>query len=183
MTKRLSRLRSLRLALLLPGLLALASFASEIRAAGPTIDMLRVKGTINPVLADYIQRGINQAEERNAIAVIIQLDTPGGLDTSMRDIVQDVVSARVPVVVYVSPSGARAASAGVFITVAAHIAAMAPNTAIGAAHPVSIGQQGAQEIPPDMAENVVNDAAAYIRSIAESHGRNMDWAEKAVRDR
>ena len=176
-------LRTIRI-LLLSGLLIAAS-ASIIgaRAAAPsTIEVLTAKGIVNPIMADYIKRGIEQAEDRKATALIIQMDTPGGLDTSMRDIVQSIVSARIPVVVYVSPSGARAASAGVFITVAAHVAAMAPNTAIGAAHPVNIGQQGAQEIPADMAEKVVNDAAAYIRSIAESHGRNMDWAEKAVRE-
>lgn len=181
MTSCLSGLRSLRLALLL-GLLALAPFAGEIRAAGPTIDILQVKGTINPVLVDYIRRGINRAEESNAIAIIIQLDTPGGLDTSMRDIVKNIVSARIPVAVYVSPAGARAASAGVFITVAAHIAAMAPNTAIGAAHPVSIGAEGGAQMSSAMEEKVVNDAAAYIRSIAQAQGRNMEWAEKAVRE-
>jgi len=169
--------------LFLTSLLLAASVSIGARAAAPaTIDVLIAKGVVNPILADYIERGIEEAEESNALAVIIQLDTPGGLDTSMRDIVQDIVNARVPVVVYVSPSGARAASAGVFITVAAHVAAMAPNTAIGAAHPVSIGQEGAQEIPADMAEKVVNDAAAYIRSIAEAHGRNIEWAEKAVRE-
>jgi len=110
------------------------------------------------------------------------MDTPGGLDTSMRDIVKDIVNARVPVVVYVSPSGARAASAGVFITMAAHVAVMAPNTAIGAAHPVVIGTEGEEGMSETMEEKVVNDAAAYIRSIAEAHGRNMEWAEKAVRE-
>jgi len=169
--------------LFLLGLLIAAFVAAEGRAASPTIDVLRVKGTINPVLVDYIQRGINQAEKDNAVACIIQLDTPGGLDTAMRDIVQIILNARVPVVVYVSPSGARAASAGVFITIAAHVAAMAPNTAIGAAHPVSIGTGGEQPVSDNtMTEKVVNDAAAYIRSLAESHGRNADWAEKAVRE-
>ena len=169
--------------LFLSCLLIAASISIGAQAAtSSTIDVLKAKGIVNPVLADYIQRGIEQAEEHNAVAVIIQLDTPGGLDTSMRDIVQNIVNARIPVVVYVSPSGARAASAGVFITEAAHIAAMAPDTAIGAAHPVSIGQQGAQDIPSDEATKVLNDAAAYIRSIAEAHGRNMDWAEKAVRE-
>ena len=101
----------------------------------------------------------------------------------MRDIVQLIVNSRVPVVVYVSPAGARAASAGVFITIAAHIAAMAPNTAIGAAHPVTIGERGRdQAMSTTMEEKVLNDAAAYIRSLAETHGRNMDWAEKAVRE-
>ncbi len=168
--------------LLLLGLIITASIATEVRAATPTIDVLSVKGTINPVLVDYIKRGINHAEESNATACIIQLDTPGGLDTSMRDIVKDIVDARVPVVVYVSPAGARAASAGVFITVAAHVAAMAPNTAIGAAHPVSIGSEGEQTMSETMEEKVVNDASAYIRSIAQAHGRNMEWAEKAVRE-
>ena len=159
-----------------------ASLSVTAQAATPTIDVLQAKGVINPVVADYIERGIEQAEETNAIAVIIQMDTPGGLDISMRDIVQDIVNSRVPVVVFVSPSGGRAASAGVFITVAAHVAVMAPNTAIGAAHPVNLGEGGEQQVSEDMAEKIVNDAAAYIRSIAEAHGRNMEWAEEAVRE-
>ncbi len=164
-------------------IVASASFILSARAATPsTIDVLKAKGIVNPILADYVKRGIKQAEDSNAIAVIIQLDTPGGLDTSMRDIVQNIVSSRVPVVVYVSPSGARAASAGVFITEAAHIAAMAPNTAIGAAHPVSIGPNGAQDIPTDEATKVLNDASAYMRSITLTRGRNVDWTEKAVRE-
>jgi len=168
--------------LILLGLIIAASIAIEVQAASSRIDVLHVKGTINPVLVDYIRRGIDQAEENNAIACIIQMDTPGGLDTAMRDIVKDIVNAEVPVVVYVSPSGSRAASAGVFITMAAHVAAMAPNTAIGAAHPVAIGAEGEAEISEAMEEKVVNDAAAYIRSIASAHGRNMEWAEKAVRE-
>jgi len=174
-------LRIIRILFLL-GLFTIASIAIEAQATTPTIDVLHAKGTINPVLVDYIEGGINHAEEGNAIACIIQLDTPGGLDTSMRDIVQDIVNAQVPVVVYVSPSGARAASAGVFITMAAHVAAMAPNTAIGAAHPVAIGAEGEAQMSEAMEEKIVNDAAAYIRSIAEAHGRNMEWAEKAVRE-
>ncbi len=174
-------LRIIRL-LLLMGLLIAASIAIEVQAAASEIYVLEVKGTINPVLVDYVERGIDHAEENNAEACIIQLDTPGGLDTSMRDIVKDIVNARVPVVVYVSPSGARAASAGVFITMAAHVAVMAPNTAIGAAHPVSVGTEGEETMSEAMEEKVVNDAAAYIRSIAEAHGRNMEWAEKAVRE-
>lgn len=168
--------------LILIGLLIVAFVAGEVQADGPTIDVLHVKGVINPVLVDYIERGIDHAESTNAIACIIQLDTPGGLDTSMRDIVQNIVGARVPVVVYVSPSGARAASAGVFITMAAHVAAMAPNTAIGAAHPVALGGEGEAQMSETMEEKVINDAAAYIRSIAEAHGRNIEWAEKAVRE-
>ncbi len=174
-------LRIIRILLLL-GLLTAAFIATEAQAASPTIDVLHVKGAINPVVADYIKRGIEHAEDISAVACIIQLDTPGGLDTSMRDIIKNIVNARVPVVVYVSPSGARAASAGVFITVAAHVAAMAPNTAIGAASPVAIGEEGEQQMSETMKEKIVNDAAAYIRSLAEAHGRNMEWAEKAVRE-
>jgi len=174
-------LKIIRIIFLL-GLLTVASIAIEAHAATPTVDVLHAKGTINPVLVDYIERGISEAEENNATACIIQLDTPGGLDTSMRDIVQDIVNAQVPVVVYVSPSGARAASAGVFITIAAHVAVMAPNTAIGAAHPVALSSEGEAQMSEAMEEKVVNDAAAYIRSIAEAHGRNMEWAEKAVRE-
>jgi len=174
-------LRIMRIILLL-GLLITASISITAQAASPTIVVLTIDGVINPVLAAYIERGIEDAEERNATVCIIQMDTPGGLDTAMRDIVQAIVNARVPVVVYVSPSGARAASAGVFITIAAHVAVMAPNTAIGAASPVSLGPEGEQQMSETMKEKVLNDAAAYIRSIAEAHGRNMEWAEAAVRE-
>ncbi len=174
-------LRIFRILLLL-GFLTISATAVMAQADAPKIDVLQAKGTINPVLANYIERGIGQAEEDNAVALIIQLDTPGGLDTAMRDIIQTIVNAEVPIVVYVSPSGARAASAGVFITMAAHVAAMSPNTAIGAAHPVAIGAEGEAQMSEEMAEKVVNDAAAYIRSIAEAHGRNVEWAEKAVRE-
>jgi membrane-bound serine protease (ClpP class) len=171
-----------RILLVLIGLLLVASIATSVQAASPRIDVLTIKGTINPVLTDYIKRGIEQAEDTGAEAIIIQMDTPGGLDTAMRDIVQLIVNSRVPVVVYVAPSGARAASAGVFITIAAHVAVMAPNTAIGAAHPVALSSEGEASMSEAMEEKVVNDAAAYIRSIAEAHGRNMEWAEKAVRE-
>ena len=168
--------------LVLLGLLFALSTTIGVRAASPTIAIVTAEGIINPVLADYIARGIEEAEDMNATACIIQLDTPGGLDTAMRDIVQEIVNARIPVVVYVSPSAARAASAGVFITVAAHVAAMAPGTAIGAASPVSIGPEGEVEMSETMQEKVLNDAAAYIRSLAETHGRNVEWAEQAVRE-
>jgi len=168
--------------LLLVGILITAFIAVGAQAATSTIDVLHVKGTITPVLVDYIKRGIDHAEDNNAIACIIQMDTPGGLDTSMRDIIKDIVNAQVPVVVYVSPSGARAASAGVFITMAAHVAVMAPNTAIGAASPVAMGAEGEAAMSETMKEKIVNDAAAYIRSIAGAHGRNMEWAERAVRE-
>jgi membrane-bound serine protease (ClpP class) len=168
--------------LVLLGLLFALSTTIGVRAASPTIAIVTAEGIINPVLADYIARGIEEAEDMNATVCIIQMDTPGGLDTAMRDIIQEIVNARIPVVVYVSPSGARAASAGVFITVAAHVAAMAPNTAIGAASPVSIGPEGEVEMSETMQDKVLNDAAAYIRSLAETHGRNVEWAEQAVRE-
>jgi membrane-bound serine protease (ClpP class) len=171
-----------RIILLLTVLLLAVSFTASAQAQTSAVYVITIKGTINPVLVDYVERGIQLAEDDGAQALIIQIDTPGGLDTAMRDIVKLIVNAHVPVVVYVSPSGSRAASAGVFITIAAHVAAMAPNTAIGAAHPVSIGEEGEQAMSETMEEKVVNDAAAYIRSIAEAHGRNMDWAEKAVRE-
>jgi membrane-bound serine protease (ClpP class) len=171
-----------RIALLFVLILMVLSIASSLQAQTAHIDVITVKGTINPVLVDYVKRGIEQAEDTNARALIIQLDTPGGLDSAMRDIVQLIVNSHVPVIVYVSPSGTRAASAGVFITISAHVAVMAPNTAIGAAHPVSIGQEGEQQMSEEMASKVVNDAAALIRSLAEGHGRNIEWAEKAVRE-
>jgi membrane-bound serine protease (ClpP class) len=158
------------------------SLAGSARAQSNTIYVLTIKGAINPVLVEYVERGIELAEDQGAQALVIRLDTPGGLDSAMRDIVQLIVNAHVPVIVYVSPAGARAASAGVFITIASHVAAMAPNTAIGAAHPVSIGEEGEQAMSETMEEKVLNDAAAYIRGIAEAHGRNMEWAEKAVRE-
>jgi len=168
--------------LVLLGLLLALSTTVGVRAASSTIAIVTAEGIINPVLADYIARGIEEAEDMNATACIIQMDTPGGLDTAMRDIIQEIVNARIPVVVYVSPSGARAASAGVFITVAAHVAAMAPNTAIGAASPVSVGPEGEVAMSETMQEKVLNDAAAYIRSLAATHGRNVEWAEQAVRE-
>ena len=176
-------LRILRISILAVVLFfSVMAIVDETQAKVPRIDVLTVKGTVNPVLVDYIERGITIAEDNRDVACIIELDTPGGLDTSMRDIVQSIVSARVPVVVYVSPSGARAASAGVFITMSAHVAAMAPNTAIGAASPVAIGPEGEQQMSDTMHEKILNDAASYIRSIAETHGRNVEWAEKAVRE-
>ncbi len=168
--------------LALLGLLFTLSTTIGVRAASSTIAIITADGIINPVLADYIARGIEEAEDMHATACIIQMDTPGGLDTAMRDIVQEIVNARIPVVVYVSPSGARAASAGAFITIAAHVAAMAPSTAIGAASPVSISSEGEVEMSETMQEKVMNDAAALIRGLAETHGRNVEWAEQAVRE-
>ncbi|MEC4676625.1 MAG: nodulation protein NfeD [Nitrospirota bacterium] len=139
--------------------------------------VITVAGVINPVASEFIGKSIKTADEIGAGALVIKLDTPGGLDTSMRTIVKDIIGSRVPVVVFVAPSGARAASAGVFITFAAHVAAMAPGTNIGAAHPVSV----TGKMDENMAKKVTNDAAAYIRSLAERNGRNAVWAEEAVR--
>ncbi len=167
---------------ILIGLLLATSIVVRAQEASPRIDVLTVKGTINPVLIDYIGRGIEQAEDNGASAVIIRMDTPGGLDLAMRDIIQEIVNARVPVVVYVAPSGARAASAGAYITMSAHIAVMAPNTVIGAATPVAMGGDGEAAMSDEMKAKIINDAAAYMRDIAASHGRNVEWAEKAVRE-
>ncbi|MCP9451359.1 MAG: nodulation protein NfeD [Nitrospira sp.] len=136
------------------------------------------EGVINPVAAEYFHDALAAAQSSSAQAVILQLDTPGGLDTSMRLIVKDITGSPIPVIVFVAPSGGRAASAGVFITMAAHIAAMAPGTNIGAAHPVAIG---GGEMDKTMKEKVENDAVAYLKSIAEQRGRNVAWAEDAVR--
>lgn len=136
------------------------------------------EGIINPVAAEYLHDAIASAQETDAHVLIIKLDTPGGLDTSMRLIVKDITNAAIPVVVFVAPSGGRAASAGVFITMAAHVAAMSPGTNIGAAHPVAMG---GGEMDTTMKEKVENDSAAYIKSIAEQRGRNVAWAEDAVR--
>ena len=175
--------RIIRILLILIGMLLVTSIAVRAQTTSPDrIDVLTIKGTINPVLVDYIGRGIEQAEVTGAQAVIIQMDTPGGLDTAMRDIIQDIINAEIPVVVYVSPAGARAASAGAYITLSAHIAVMAPNTAIGAATPVAMGGDGEAAMSDEMKAKIINDAIAYIRDIAESHGRNAEWAEKAVRE-
>jgi membrane-bound serine protease (ClpP class) len=144
----------------------------------PVVDLLTYDGVINPVAAEYIVDGISAAESAHRKAVVVQLDTPGGLDTSMRIIIKAINASTVPVIVFVAPSGSRAASAGTFITLAAHVAAMAPGTNIGSAHPVSMG---GGEMDEEMKKKVENDAAAYIRSIADKRGRNAAWAEEAVR--
>jgi membrane-bound serine protease (ClpP class) len=151
---------------------------SLIAAASPTrVEILTVDGTIVPVIADYIDRGISQAEEHGATVCIIELDTPGGLLDSTDKIVKRIMNAGVPVVVYVSPKGAWAASAGTFITLSAHIAAMTPGTVIGAAHPVTAG---GQEISEDQMKKIVEFSAKWMRTIAEERGRNMEQAELAV---
>jgi membrane-bound serine protease (ClpP class) len=181
MHKKLPALKLLRLTLL-AGLFIIGLCGSVVQADAPHALVIEAEGVINPVLAGHIQRGITQAETEGAEICVIKLDTPGGLDTSMRDIVKSITNARVPVAVYVSPSGARAASAGVFITLSGHIAAMAPNTAIGAASPVAIGPEGEVEMSETMQEKILNDSAAYIRSLAANRDRNLEWAELAVRE-
>jgi membrane-bound serine protease (ClpP class) len=138
-----------------------------------------LEGVINPVAVEYLQEVIDRAEQDSASAVLIYLDTPGGLMKSTRMIIKKFLSSRAPIIVYVSPPGARAGSAGVFITMAAHIAAMAPGTNIGAAHPVGLG--GQMDTSQVMSQKVTNDAVAFIRSIAHQRKRNEDWAEDAVR--
>ena len=146
-------------------------------AAPPPVAHIEIEGVISPVTLRLVGLAIDRAQAERAQALVIQLDTPGGLERSMRSIVQRMMNADVPVVVYVAPTGARAASAGVFITMAAHVAAMAPATNIGAASPVALGG-GADKT---MLKKVENDAAAFIRTVAVERGRNADWAEKAVR--
>jgi membrane-bound serine protease (ClpP class) len=140
---------------------------------------IQVADAISPGTAEFIKSGIATAGESGAVCVIIELDTPGGLAESMRDIVQGILNSRVPVVVFVYPSGARAASAGVMITMAADVAAMAPGTNIGAAHPVGTG---GKDIDGKMSEKVINDMVAHAKSIAEQRGRNAKWAEEAIRE-
>lgn len=152
--------------------------------ASAEIRVVRIAGVINPVLADFISVEMAAANTDSTRAFLIEIDTPGGLDASMRVIIQKILGSRIPVIVYVYPSGARAASAGALITLAADFSAMAPGTNIGAAHPVSIGitGSGGNEQGETMRDKVVNDAVAYARSLADQRGRNRDWAEQIVRD-
>ncbi|NWG04822.1 MAG: nodulation protein NfeD [Syntrophaceae bacterium] len=145
----------------------------------PPIYTIEVEGIINPATAKFIIDSIDQATQQGAQCLIIQLDTPGGLMESMRLIVKKELASTIPIIVYVAPSGARAASAGVFVTMAAHIAVMAPGTHIGAAHPVTLGGGEGKE-SKTMTEKIVNDTVSYIKTIAKNRGRNVEWAEKAV---
>ena len=153
---------------------------SSILLAREKVLVMKLDGVINPVAQDFIHTSLQKAEQEGDQALIIMMDTPGGLMKSMRLIVKEMLASPIPVVVYVAPSGSRAGSAGVFITLAAHIAAMAPGTNIGAAHPVALGVSA--DTSSTMMEKITNDAVAFIKSIAEKRGRNAQWAEKAVRE-
>src|SRR2546425_5201282 len=142
---------------------------------GPAVVELKLEGVVDPFVASYVSDGISQAEADGAPAVLVTIDTPGGLDSSMRQIIKAILASRVPVICYTAPSGARAASAGTFIMMGCPVSAMAPGTNIGAAHPV--GVSGAIE-----QAKVTNDAAAFIASLATRWGRNAEWAKKSVRD-
>ena len=145
--------------------------------------VIEVSGAINPVVAEFVSTEIADANASQEALIIIRMDTPGGLDTSMRQIIKSIQKSKVPVATFIAPSGSRGASAGTFITIASHIAAMAPGTNIGAAHPVNLmgGKEGNPKEPSPMEEKILNDASAYIRSLAETRGRNAFWAEQAVR--
>lgn len=186
---------------LLHGLLVLCLvllFPQAVHGDSSEAVVLEIKGAIGPAVSEYFRDGLATAVERKARVVVLQIDTPGGLDQAMRDIIQAILNSPVPVITYVYPEGARAASAGTYILYASHIAAMAPATNLGAATPVQIiGMPGGEEdkkkkkdqseqenaAPGDaMQRKIIHDAAAYIRSLADRHGRNGEWAEKAVRE-
>jgi len=162
-------------------LVTAATFVATAGLAAENVGLIEIRDTIGPATATYIARAIETATNDHDVCLIIQLDTPGGLVSSMKDIVQKFYASPVPVVVYVSPSGAMAASAGTFITMAADVAAMAPNTTIGAAHPIELSPGGSVQAQDDvMKKKEENALASYIESVAERHGRNVEWARSAV---
>ncbi|MBT8137625.1 MAG: nodulation protein NfeD [Gammaproteobacteria bacterium] len=182
-------------------LVLLGGLVTGAEEGGGTVTLLTIDGAIGPASSDYVVRGIEEAEENGARLVVLAMDTPGGLDSAMRDIIKAILNSSVPVATYVSPSGSRAASAGTYILYASHVAAMAPATNLGAATPVQIGGSPPAEKPetsdkeedetnsgstPEpstaMERKSINDAVAYIRGLAEMRGRNADWAEQAVRE-
>jgi membrane-bound serine protease (ClpP class) len=162
---------------ILPVLFAVLVLVS-VRAGASEVHVVVFEGPIGPAASGFIERAIERAEDASAACLVIEMDTPGGLDSSMREIIQAILGSRVPVIIYVYPSGARCASAGVFICMAADAVGMAPGTSIGAAHPVTIGGGEADE---DTMDKIVNDSASYIKSLASQRGRNEEWAEQAVR--
>lgn len=160
-----------------------APFAATAQGDEPVVVVSQIDDTITPVMANYVERVIESAEKDGAAAIVFEMDTPGGLSSAMDDIIRDILESDVPVVVYVSPRGARAASAGVYITYAAHVAAMAPGTNIGSASPVFMGGDGSTTDEDDtMMRKVTNDAVAQIVNLANLRGRNAEWAEEAVRE-
>ena len=168
------------LSLTLLALFLLASLPAMAQPGQGPVIVIEVQGVINPLTAQYLDRTLRLAGQQAAGMVVLVLDTPGGLESSMREMVQALLESPLPTVVYVAPRGARATSAGMFITLAANVAAMAPATHIGAAHPVPLGSE--VEISEEMEEKMTSDAAALVRSVATARGRNAEWAERAVRE-
>ena len=193
----LAGFKLLRLAALILAIAAGLHWALQWKATAQnagTALLVELDGPIGPAASDYVSRGLETAQDINAKLVILRIDTPGGLDTSTRDIIRDILASPIPVVGYVAPSGARAASAGTYILYACHVAAMAPGTNVGAATPIQIGggfpklpasdEKKEEDVPdhPTLEDKVISDSVAYIRSLAQMRGRNVEWAEQAVRE-